>query len=103
MFELENAFYTAHQAEFQEKYHDKWLVIIGESLWGVYDTPKEAVQNAMEHFEPGEFVVHTPANDGMVIEIGPHLNIRYPDNAERPEPKATMTYTDGDLVVFPYA
>jgi len=102
MFEQENAFYDAHQAEFQEKYHDKWLVLIGESLWGVYDTVKEAVQNAMEHFEPGEFMVHTPAHDGMVVEIGPHINIRYPGDDEKPEPKSTMTYTEGDLVVFSY-
>jgi hypothetical protein len=37
MLEQENAFYIAHQGEFREKYLEKWLVIVGESLWGVYD------------------------------------------------------------------
>jgi hypothetical protein len=42
MLERESAFYKAHQAEFQEKYHDKRLVITGESLSGVYETPKRS-------------------------------------------------------------
>jgi hypothetical protein len=103
MFERENTFYTAHQAEFQEKYFDKQLVIVGESLWGVYDTMKEAAQNALKHFEPGEFMIHTPAHDGMVIEIGPNIDVRYPDDAERPEPNAVMTYTGDDIMAFPHA
>jgi len=32
MLEHENKFYMAHQAELKEKYPDKWLVIVGESL-----------------------------------------------------------------------
>jgi len=92
MFERENAFYIAHQAEYKEKYFDKQLVIVGESLWGVFDTLKEAAQNALQHFEPGEFVIHTPAHDGMVIEFGPAINTRYPGDAAMPEPKAVVTY-----------
>jgi len=34
MLERENKFYKEHQAEFREKYLNKWLVIVGESLWG---------------------------------------------------------------------
>jgi hypothetical protein len=37
MLERENTFYMAHQAKFQEKYL-KWLIITGESLFGVHDT-----------------------------------------------------------------
>jgi hypothetical protein len=103
MFERENAFYDAHQAEFQEKYHDKWLVIAGESLWGIYDTLKEATQNAMKHFQPGEFMLHTPAHDGMIIEIGPNISTRYPGDTKRPQPNITVTVSDGELATFTYA
>ena len=44
----ENAFYALHKAEFQEKYYDKWLVIVGDSLWGVYDKFSDAAQKAFQ-------------------------------------------------------
>jgi hypothetical protein len=91
MFEQENAFYKAHQAEFQEKYLDKWLVIVGDSLWGVYDTIKEAAKTAMQHFEPGEFMLHTPAHDGMVIHVGPRIYIQYPRDDKKPGKQPVMT------------
>jgi hypothetical protein len=97
--ERESAFYRAHQAEFREKYLDKWLVIAGESLYGVYDTLHSAAQDAFAHFEPGEFMIHTPADDGKVIEIGPI--IQYTDNDQDPEPVTTVS--SGGLMVFPYA
>jgi len=102
MFEQENAFYEAHQAEFHEKYHDKWLVLRGESLWGVYDKISDAAKDALGQLEPGKFVIHRPSDDGRVIEIGTRIHVKYPDDAERPKPKATMTYTGGDLVTFTY-
>jgi hypothetical protein len=103
MLESENAFYALHQTEFHEKYQNKWLVIIGESLWGVFDTLRDAAQNALEHFEPGEFMIHTPAHDGMVIEIGPNIHTQYPDCAKNEKTKSVMTVSSGDLVAFPYA
>jgi hypothetical protein len=99
MLECESHFYMTHQAEFQEKYPDKWLVIVGESLFGVYDTLHEAAKNAFAHFEPGEFMLHTPAHDGKVMEIGPILQ-----NAEDgTDADPIITVTSGDLVTFPYA
>lgn len=103
MFERENDFYTSHQTEFHEKYQNQWLVIAGESLWGVYGTLKEAAQNALEHFEPGEFMIHTPAHDGMEIEIGPNIHTQYSDDARNEKPNSVMTVSSGELVAFPYA
>ncbi|MDR1231561.1 MAG: hypothetical protein LBK61_09195 [Spirochaetaceae bacterium] len=100
MLERENAFYTEYQTEFQEKYPDKWLVITGASLFGVYGTLHEAVENALAHFEPGEFMLHTPADDGKVLEIGPIIQFA---NNGTPEPEYVKTFTSGDLAVFPYA
>ena len=100
MFEQEDAFYIAHQAEFQEKYFGKWLVIVGESLWGVYDTIADAAKNALQHFEPGEFMIHNPSHDGsMVIEIGSKVFTHLSDN--NTEPSCVISATDGELVSYP--
>ena len=101
MLEQEGAFYIARQAEFQEKYPDKWLVIGGESLFGVYDTLHEAAESALGHFKPGEFIIHRPADDGRVIEIGPVL--QYVENGQKSRPAPAITIANGDLVAFPYA
>ena len=92
MLELESAYYAAHQVEFREKYPDKQLVITGESLFGVYDTLREAAENALKHFRPGDFMIHSPANDGMVIEIGPTINVRYPHNSNKTKHLPKMIY-----------
>jgi len=83
MLEREKSFYIAHQAEFREKYPDKHLVIVGESLFGIFDTLKEAAKSVVDRFEPGEFMIHSPANDGKIFEIGPVIKVRYPDNAKK--------------------
>ena len=103
MFEREDAFYMAHQAEFHEKYQNKWLVIVGESLWGVYDSISEAAKNALQHFEPGEFMIHNPSHDGMVIEIGPKIHTQYPENNSEFKPDCVITATSGELVSILYA
>ena len=97
--EQENAFYDAHRAEFREKYMDKWLVIAGSALWGVYDKFSEAAQAAVGNLNPGEFMIRKPAEDGKVIHVGPgnRVCVEYPDGAKRPKPKiVSMTYTSGD-------
>jgi len=103
MFEIEELFYKAHQIEFREKYFDKWLVIVGASLWGVYDTIADAAKNALQHFEPGEFMIHTPSHDGMVIEIGPKIHTRCQNNDDKIIPDCVITATKGELVSFTYA
>ena len=97
----ENAFYEAHQAEFREKYLDKWLVITGESLWGVYDKIADAAKAALEQLEPGKIMIHKPSDDGKVIEI-PSVRAKYPESSKKPKPRREITYTSGDLVKFTY-
>ena len=77
MYEVERAFYKAHQAEFREKYPDKELVIVGESLIGAYSTPQEALIEAGKRFKPGEFMIHSPAADGKSFRVGPNLRVAY--------------------------
>jgi hypothetical protein len=96
MLERENAFYMAHQAEFQEKYPDKWLVIAGEELFGAFDTIKDAFIAAQKHFGDEEFMLHRPADDGTVIEIGPIIN-------DGRNAGGAMAVAGGDLMVVAYA
>jgi hypothetical protein len=103
MLEKENAFYEAHKEEFREKYLNKWLIIVGDSLFGVCDTVVIAAKTALMQFEPGEFMLHTPADDGRVIEIGPVIHTKYPDRSQDSRPKAVMSISEGDLLAFPYA
>jgi hypothetical protein len=103
MLERENKFYMAHQAEFKEKYPDKWLVIVGESLWGVYDKVSDAAREALRNFELEEFMIHRPADDDMIIEVGPFTSEIRTDNDLKTGAEATIAVSDGELVAFPYA
>jgi hypothetical protein len=103
MLERENEFYTAHQAEFKEKYPEKWLVIANGSLWGIYDKVSDAAREAFQNFEPDEIILRRPADDGMVIEIGPFISVTRPGDSLKAEPESTVAVSEGDLIAFPYA
>jgi hypothetical protein len=104
MLERENEFYMAHQAEFKEKYPDKWLVIVGESLWGVYDKISDAAREALQHFDGSEqFMIHRPADDDTVIEIGPFISVTRPGDSNDEKTEPVTTASGGNLIAFPYA
>jgi len=103
MLEQENNFYMTHQTEFKEKYLDKWLVIVGESLWGVYDKVSDAGKAALQNFEPGEFLIHRPADDDTIIEIGPIVSVKRDGNNQEDEINSVMTVLKGEPVAIQYA
>ena len=103
MLERENNFYMANQAEFKKKYLDKWLVIVGESLWGVYDKVSDAGKEALKNFEPGEFLIHRPADDDTVIEIGPIVSVTRPGDDQEKESNSVTTVLKGKPVALQYA
>jgi len=105
MLECENAFYTAHQSEYREKYLYKWLVIAKGSLFGIYNTPKDALTSAQEHFEDNEFLLRRPVDDDMTLEIGPMgvIRLRRPYDTKKPKSKPVITTSGGELLVIPYA
>jgi hypothetical protein len=103
MLECENRFYMAHQAEFKEKYPDKWLVIVGDSLWGVYDKVSDAAREALQNFASEEFMIHRPADDDTIIEIGPFTSEIRTGDGLKAEPESVMAVSNGELVAFPYA
>jgi len=103
MLEQESAFYEAHQAEFREKYLDKWLVITGESLWGVYDSTTEAVEAALGNLEPGKIMIYKPAYEGKENQLGSRIHVKYPESSKKPKPQREIFYTSGGgLLKVPY-
>ena len=103
MLELENKFYLMHQAEFKEKYSDKWLVIAGESLWRVFDKFSDAAREALRHFGSDEFMIHRPADDDTIIEIGPFVSVIQSNDNYKSKTEPVTAVSDGELIVFPYA
>jgi len=101
--ERENAFYASHKAEFQEKYPHKWLVLVGESLWGVFDQFADAAQAAFSNFKPGEFMIHTPSHDDIVIKMAPLISETHSSDSLDEDWESGMSATEGELVKFNYA
>lgn len=105
MLERENAFYKSHQSEYQEKYLYKWLVIADESLFGVYNTPKDALIATQECFNEGEFLLHRPVDDDMTLEVGPMgvVRLNRPHDINKKTSKPTITVSSGEPIAFAYA
>jgi hypothetical protein len=101
--ELENAFYASHKAEFHKKYFDKWLVIVGESLWNVFDKFSDAAQAAFQNFKPGDFMIHTPSHDDIVFKMGPLISETSSPDSPSEDLESGMTATEGELVKYNYA
>jgi len=101
--EKENAFYASHKNEFRDKYFYKWLVIAGDSLWGVYDKFSDAAQAAFQNFKPGEFMIHTPSHDDIVIKMGPLISETHSSGNFDEDLETGITATKGELVKFNYA
>lgn len=51
-------YYVNHQDELVAKYNGKYIVIVGESVVGVYDTLLEGYFEAQKSHRLGEFMLH---------------------------------------------
>jgi len=103
MLERENKFYNEHKAEYHKKYLNKWLVIVGESLWGVFDKFSDAGKSALQNFEPEtEILIHRPSDDDTVIKmIGPLFLVSSKEEQED-EHEGIMTISKGEPITFQY-
>ena len=101
--ERENAFYEAHRDEFREKYYDKYLLITGEELYGVYDKFADAAKTALDNYEPGDFLIHKPSDEDRIIEISPGISVFNPKSKYEKIDKGTITCVEGELKAFSYA
>ena len=84
MFEAENQFYEENREVLREKYLGKAIVIIGETIIGVYDNIGEAYKETLKTKKPGTFCLkNIPVDpDEAYIEDHPRLtHIRWPAHA----------------------
>jgi hypothetical protein len=59
-FDTEIAFYKANRKDFVQQYENKFLVIKGEALVGVYDTRSQASDDALKNHAAGSFIIERP-------------------------------------------
>ena len=102
VLEQESAFYREHRDEYHEQFLEKWLVIAGASLWGVFDTLTEAAKAAFAKMEPGTFMIHRPADDDKILEIGPIIELHDPKESQTEDPPSKLLVCDGELISYPY-
>ena len=71
MFEKEMAFFKANQADLVREHNGRVLIIRGDELQGVYDSPLDAYLYAQEHFDPGTFMIQEcgPGPDAYTVTI----------------------------------
>ena len=84
MFEAENLFYEENRESIREKYLGKAIVIIGNTIIGVYDNIGEAYKETLKTRKPGTFCLkNIPVDpDEAYIEDHPRLtHIRWPVHA----------------------
>jgi hypothetical protein len=84
MFEVENQFYQANRETIREKYLGKAIVIIGETVTGVYDNIGEAYIETLKTQKPGTFCLkNIPVDpEEAYKEDHPRLTtIRWPAHA----------------------
>jgi hypothetical protein len=71
MFETELAFFIANQHDLVERHNGKVLVIRGEQIAGVYNSPLEAFVEAQKQFQPGTFMIQpcAPGPEAYTVTI----------------------------------
>ena len=62
IFDTEIAFYKANRREFVKQYENKFVVIKGEALLGVYDTRSQAHDSTLVNHAAGSFIIERPTN-----------------------------------------
>jgi hypothetical protein len=63
MLEKELQFFIDNQERLVKEHRGKTLVIRGEEVVAVYDSPLEAYTEAMKKYDPGTFMIQ-PCNEG---------------------------------------
>jgi hypothetical protein len=105
MLHRERAFYAKHRAEYRKKYPHKWLIIADGTLFGVYDTIRDAVTAAQKCFKNDDFLLHRPIDDDATLEVGPMgvIHRHRPYETRKPATKTAITATKGKLLHIPHA
>lgn len=71
MFDKELAYFIAHQDELVAQHKGKTLILQGEDVVGVEDTPLKAYLAALKCFVPGTFMLQPcePGKDAYTVTL----------------------------------
>lgn len=71
MFEKELEFFVSHQGELVEKYRGRTLVLRGEEILGVYDSPLMAFSETAKTMKPGTFMIQrcVPGESAYTVSL----------------------------------
>lgn len=77
MLDKEFQFYLEHQQELASKYNGKFIVIVGDSVVGVYDTNEDAYVNSLKRYKLGEFLIQECSADASSYTTVFHSRVVY--------------------------
>lgn len=77
MLDKEFQFFLDHQKEFALKYNGKFIVIVDNSVVGVYETNEEAYEASLKHYGLGEFLIQECSSDAASYTTVFHSRVIY--------------------------
>jgi len=70
MLDKEYTYYKKNKADLLRKYKDKFIVIMNDSVVGIYDSEGEAYKDSVSKYKLGTFLIqHCVANDEETKQI----------------------------------
>ena len=77
MLDKEFQYFLEHQQELASKYSGKFIVIVGDSVVGVYDTNEDAYEESLKSYKLGEFLIQECSGDAFSYTTVFHSRVAY--------------------------
>ncbi len=77
MLETEYQYFMEHQQELASKYNDKYIVIVGNSVVGVYETNEDAYEESLKRYNLGDFLIQECSSDASSYTMVFHSRVIY--------------------------
>ena len=77
MLDKEFQYFMEHQQELASKYDGKYIVIVGNSVVGVYATNEEAYEESLKNYKLGEFLIQECSTDASSYTTVFHSRVIY--------------------------
>lgn len=77
MLETEYQYFMEHQQELAAKYSDKYIVIVGNNVVGVYETNEDAYEESLKRYNLGEFLIQECSPDASSYTMVFHSRVIY--------------------------
>ena len=68
MLEREYKYYENHKKEFDSKYDNNFIVIVGDNIVGVYNNQREALEETLKNHKAGTFLLQKCLKDEDQIQ-----------------------------------